>query len=186
METPTQTHRIKVSRVPSSAGLILLDSWQRPLYCSREAIRILSYPQPPESPGRVINFLPKEILSWLPSFAIHSDAPRMTEFISGKRHCVCRAFTMVPSSGKPTTAITALLIERTTPKAAKISEVATRFRLSQREQEAVALLAQGLTNKEIARQMKVAPDTVKTFFRLVRGKMAVNSRSGIVGKIALI
>jgi len=155
------------------------------MYYSWEAITILSYPEHPKSLGRVINLLPKEIRSWLPSFATQSNAPPTIKFMSGRRNCVCRAFTLVPGSGKPTSAITALLIERTTPKAAKISEVATQFRLSQREQEAVALLTQGLTNKEIASQMKVAPETVKTFFRLVMGKMAVSSRSGIVGKIAL-
>ena len=186
METPKKTHPIKVSGVPSWAGLILLDCLKRPLYYSPEAIRILSYPRYPTTPDRLIDFLPKEIRSWLSGFATHSDSPRITEFMSGKRHCLCRAFTLVPSFGKPATAITALLIERSTPKAAKISEIATLFRLSQREQEAVALLTLGLTNKEIASQMKVAPDTVKTFFRLVRGKMAVNSRSGIVGKIALV
>jgi DNA-binding CsgD family transcriptional regulator len=32
--------------------------------------------------------------------------------------------------------------------------------------------------------MNVSPNTVKTFFRLVMMKMGVNTRAGIVGKLA--
>jgi len=45
------------------------------------------------------------------------------------------------------------------------------------------LLMDGLTSKEIAVRMNVTPNTVKTFVRLIMSKMAVSTRSGIVGKI---
>ena len=44
-------------------------------------------------------------------------------------------------------------------------------------------LLQGLTSKEIAREMDISPYTVKTYVRLVMIKMGVTTRSGIVGKL---
>ena len=42
---------------------------------------------------------------------------------------------------------------------------------------------QGLTSKEIAVRMKISPNTVKAFLRLVMVKMKVSTRSGIAGKL---
>jgi DNA-binding CsgD family transcriptional regulator len=55
--------------------------------------------------------------------------------------------------------------------------------LTQREQETVKLLLQGLTSKEIAGRMGISANTVKAFVRLVMIKMGVSTRSGIAGKI---
>lgn len=49
--------------------------------------------------------------------------------------------------------------------------------LSQREQEVLALIHQGLANKEIARAMEVAPATVKAHIRNLYGKLAVSRRT---------
>ena len=80
--------------------------------------------------------------------------------------------------------MTGILLERMAPDSVDISAVAKQFRLTQREQETVGLLTLGLTSKEIASRMNISPNTVKAFFRLVMTKMAVSTRSGIVGKIA--
>jgi len=77
-----------------------------------------------------------------------------------------------------------LMLERSTNEATELAEICTRFRLTPREQEAVKLLFEGLTSKEIANRMKISPNTVKVFLRLVMVKMGVSTRSGIVGKIA--
>ena len=58
-----------------------------------------------------------------------------------------------------------------------------RFHLTQRETEAASLLVEGLTNKEIAAHMQIAPNTVKTFLKLVMLKMDVSTRAGVVGKV---
>jgi DNA-binding CsgD family transcriptional regulator len=68
--------------------------------------------------------------------------------------------------------------------AAELAEIGARFRLTSREQETVELLFEGLTSKEIADRMKISPNTVKAFLRLVMVKMGVSTRSGIIGKIA--
>lgn len=69
------------------------------------------------------------------------------------------------------------------PERLALGQVALQFRLTQREQQAVALLLQGLSNKEIAETMGVSSNTVKAFLRMVTVRMGVSSRSGIVTKI---
>lgn len=49
--------------------------------------------------------------------------------------------------------------------------------LSQREQEVLALIHQGLANKDIARAMAVAPATVKAHIRNLYGKLGVGRRT---------
>jgi len=61
--------------------------------------------------------------------------------------------------------------------------MAQLFNFSKREKQAVELLLQGLSNKEIANQMNISPNTVNTFFRLIMIKMGVSSRSGILARM---
>jgi DNA-binding NarL/FixJ family response regulator len=49
-------------------------------------------------------------------------------------------------------------------------------RITQREHEVVALIADGLSNKEIAQQLNIATDTVKSHVRNVMDKLALHSR----------
>jgi DNA-binding CsgD family transcriptional regulator len=74
-------------------------------------------------------------------------------------------------------------MERKSNGASNLATLSERFGLTQREQETVKLLLQGLTSKEIAGQMGISPNTVKAFVRLVMIKMGVSTRSGIAGKI---
>jgi DNA-binding CsgD family transcriptional regulator len=183
MRTSTQGRGGREPQALASAGLILMDSSQRPVYYNPEAIRILTYPESIKKVKKVADF-PTEIQSWLLRQRSSNGAAPAAEYTSGRRRYVCRAFTLVHNSGKPARAITGLLIERSVRKVVNVSEVAARFGLTQREQETVGLLTLGLTSKEIATRMNISPNTVKAFFRLVMTKMAVSTRSGIVGKIA--
>ncbi len=54
---------------------------------------------------------------------------------------------------------------------------AVRPALSHREKETLALLARGLTNREIADRLFLAESTVKTHVGSIFGKLGVNSRS---------
>lgn len=49
--------------------------------------------------------------------------------------------------------------------------------LSQREQEVLHLIAAGLTNREIAEQLVVSPETVKKHTGNIYGKLGVRSRT---------
>jgi DNA-binding CsgD family transcriptional regulator len=181
MSTPAPIHHTNGSRVLSTAGLILVDCSHKLLYYSAEAMRVLTYPEHLRNPDGVTNFLPKKIQAWLLGNLSTNHPWCVADFTSGKRHYVCRAFTLADNSERPSGMTTAFLIERSAPK---LSAAAEYFCLTQREQEVVALLTLGLTSKEIAIRMNISPNTVKTFFRLIMTKMAVSTRSGVVGKIA--
>jgi LuxR family maltose regulon positive regulatory protein len=58
--------------------------------------------------------------------------------------------------------------------------------LTPREQEILALLAQRLTNKEIAQTLSIAADTVKEHIRHLFGKLAVGDRRAAVAKAAAL
>ncbi len=75
------------------------------------------------------------------------------------------------------------MLERKSNEAVTIAEISKRFGLTAREQETVQFLLEGFTSKEIAQRMKISPNTVKAFIRLVMVKMNVSTRSGIIGKI---
>ena len=53
--------------------------------------------------------------------------------------------------------------------------------LSGREREVLALIAEGLTNKQIAQRLQISPNTVQGYVSLALNKLgAVNRREAIV------
>lgn len=57
------------------------------------------------------------------------------------------------------------------------------MRTTQREREVIALIASGLSNKEIAMRLGIATDTVKSHVRNVMDKLAVRSRLQIAAYV---
>ncbi|MDQ6870501.1 MAG: response regulator transcription factor [Gemmatimonadota bacterium] len=55
-------------------------------------------------------------------------------------------------------------------------EALDSVRMTQREREVIALIAVGLSNKEIAKRLSIATDTVKSHVRNVMEKLALHSR----------
>lgn len=55
-------------------------------------------------------------------------------------------------------------------------EALAAVRMTQREREVIAHIAVGMSNKEIAREMNIATDTVKSHVRNVMDKLALHSR----------
>ena len=76
-----------------------------------------------------------------------------------------------------------IVLEREVPRSLALSHISQQFRLTHREQETVALLLQGLGNKEMAEHMRISENTVKTFLRTVTTKMDVSGRSAIVNRV---
>lgn len=174
-------------RASEAPGLILVNSSGYPVYYSSGALALLSYPPHRRNSKQPLDVLPEEIESLLRDWKMLLTTPRTVEFSSGRRQYTCRAFSLVPDhSQQAVPGLTALLLERAPGRSVKVAEIAAQFHLTQREQEAVRLLTLGLTSKEIGARMNVSPNTVKAFFRMVMTKMAVTTRSGIVGKIARI
>jgi DNA-binding NarL/FixJ family response regulator len=49
-------------------------------------------------------------------------------------------------------------------------------RMTQREREVIALIAEGMSNKEIAQRLNIATDTVKSHVRNIMDKLALHTR----------
>lgn len=166
----------------STPGFILLDASLRPVAYNSEAIQILSYPTKPDRIKHVSLFLSDKIRSKLLSGQNHNGPEFVREYKSGQRTYLCRAFHIDCKGEQKLSISVAMLLERPTSSATALTELAQQFDLTTRECETVALLLEGLTSKEIANRMKISPNTVKAFLRLVMVKMDVSTRSGIVGK----
>jgi len=169
---------------PAVLGFVLADTSLAPLFANPEAIAILTYP------GRLhqnlADVLRKKIgpglFSARPSTSNHNGHALTMELKSGHRTYKCRSFPL-NRNGKGSDTVTLLLLERATSSPVSLSQFTQRFHLTHREQQAVALLLQGLSNKEMAESMGISANTVKAFLRMACVKMGASSRSGIVTKI---
>lgn len=170
---------------PPVAGLLVADASMRLLFANHQAIEILAYPGP--SSQVLADVFHKKVRPGLISAqngGSKEDRTRpITKFKSGRRTYFCRAY-VLDSNGKGSAgSATLIVLERGMSGPLALSQVSQQFRLTHREQQAVALLLQGLSNKEMAENMGISANTVKAFLRMATVKMGVSSRSGIVTKI---
>jgi len=63
---------------------------------------------------------------------------------------------------------------------------ASDARLSPRESAVLLLMGHGLSNKEIARQLRIAPETVKSHAKHIFEKLTVRSRAQAVYQAAAL
>lgn len=54
------------------------------------------------------------------------------------------------------------------------------FRLSRREKEVLACISEGLTNHEIAEQLDISPETIKTYVARIFKKLMARNRTEAV------
>jgi DNA-binding CsgD family transcriptional regulator len=189
-----------VHAVVARPGMIIIDASLRVVACNGEALRILTYPDPPERIRQLDTWLAHRIRADLA--VKHSATGFVEEFRSANRTYNCRSFPLdlrnqtgtgnsnVNGNGNgngygygSSGGLHIVMLERRSNDAAKIEEISERFGLTAREKETIQYLVQGLTSKEIAQRMKISPNTVKAFLRLVMVKMDVSTRSGIIGRI---
>src|SRR5256712_1099633 len=168
-----------------TVGFLLLDSTLHPIAFNVEAIRVLSYPNQLATARPADGFLAERIRENLLDREPSRESPLVTEFRSGRRRYLCRAFRVDSDTKSPSHASIAVLLERAPVSVIPLSPVSEQFNLTRRERDALEHLLQGLSNKEIANRMSVSPNTVKAFLRLIMLKMEVSSRAAIVAKIMM-
>jgi len=166
---------------PGSSGLLVADASLRPILANEEAMAILSYPGPPQQSlaDTFHKTVRPRLISAQNSPVNGKQAPFM-KFKSGRRTYFCRAFALDNKAKGAGGVATLIVLERAMSGPPALSQVSRRFHLTQREQQAVALLLQGFSNKEMAKDMGISANTVKAFLRMASIKMGVSSRSGIV------
>jgi DNA-binding CsgD family transcriptional regulator len=173
-----------VSMAPSTNGFLLLDGGFNLIAANDPALQILSFPSGADRIKQPKVFLADRVRTTLLDHGNQDGPAFVREFKSGKRRYICKNFRVDCNGHYPVQPAFAVLLERTAAESSGLSEISEQFDLTQRERETVELLLQGLTSKEIATRMKISPNTVKAFLRLVMVKMKVSNRSGIAGKVA--
>src|SRR5215471_15346237 len=93
---------------------------------------------------------------------------------------VLKAISEVLSGGAPMTSEIARMLVEAFQK--KTASAASGDRLTQREAEILALLSEGLSNKEIADRVKISYDTVRAHLRHIYEKLHVRGRTEAVRK----
>jgi DNA-binding NarL/FixJ family response regulator len=74
-------------------------------------------------------------------------------------------------------AMTGTLLTHLADQAARtLPNPADAVKMTRREREVIALIAEGLSNKEIAQRLSLAPDTVKSHVHNILEKLALHSR----------
>lgn len=164
-------------------GFLVADASLKSFSANHEAVAILTYPGMPQVlTASFDEKIRRRLLRAQHSTSNENGAPRVIQFKSGRRTYFGRAFVL--NEGRASNHATVLIVlERGISASLALSQVFQQFRLTQREQEVVTVLLDGLGNKEMADRMRVSPNTVKAFLRLVMVKMGVSSRSGIVAKV---
>jgi DNA-binding CsgD family transcriptional regulator len=175
----------RISPPKSTAGFLLLGSSLRPVSFNAEAVQILGYPDNVKNLANSELLLTEKIQSSLIIRPSTGESVFVKEFRSGRRHYFCRALLIDSHAKEPSQPSIAVLLERGPCGLISLSQVYQQFNLTQREQEALQYLLQGMRNKDIANQMNVSPHTIRAFLRLIMIKTGVSSRSAIVGKIMM-
>jgi general secretion pathway protein A len=99
-----------------SSGFLLVDSSFRPVFADPESVKILGYPNNVSNPASLDGILTQKILTFLPRTLPHSQMVFVTQFQSGRRRYLCRAFVLEDHwSGGQQRARVALLLERGLP-----------------------------------------------------------------------
>lgn len=157
----------------AEVGLVLMDLSFNIIGCDRAAAAILDQPR---------GGLPHELLAVLSSRKSADLHALKVHLRRGKDEYVCRAHLIESFDGirKP---MIALHLEKDFSASDAAHELAARYSLTEREQEALRGILMGFSSKEVAERMNISPNTVKAFLRLIMIKMGVTRRAGIVAKI---
>lgn len=167
---------------PPGLGFLLLDASLKPIFANAHAVEVLAFPNDPPTIESLDGFLTEKIGTVLSKNGPSPGSPVAPILVSGRRHYLCRFFSLDSRSEESAPTATAVLIERSPRAFVDVAQVAAEFGLTRREMETVSHLLGGLTTKEIANRMEVSPNTVKAYIRYVMIKMNVSTRSGIIGK----
>jgi DNA-binding CsgD family transcriptional regulator len=199
--TPLHMTTIHCQLKPS-VGVVLLDAQLRLVHYTAEAATILGYT------SKLGDNVPLDFVKAATRFQLAnpSKAAAAAEFTSGRRRYRCRAFLLDsngngngngnghgPAPGVGAVAFShsadhsqpkiAVVLERVFTQPADITRWSEAYQLTTRECETVKLLMKGLTSKEIANEMCISPNTVKSFLKLVMAKVGASNRTGIIAKI---
>jgi DNA-binding CsgD family transcriptional regulator len=170
---------LKLVQDRSAPGVLILGTDDRILYCNAEAMNILdaSNDVPPE-----VRRLCEQVRAGAgdadPGGASGGNCALLWRQEGSP--CSLRAFLIGESGGRRPTHIMVLVEKVTERHGINLKKARSGFGLSDREIEVVALVAQGLANKEIACRLFISDHTVKDHLKNISRKMRTSSRGEII------
>jgi DNA-binding CsgD family transcriptional regulator len=164
----------------SSPGALILDLDNRLLYSNQEALILLkNLEHIPEEVHRLCNEAKAQAAG--SGSGPDSNGNCALLWRRGEAPCSLRAFLIgARSKGDPATHVMVLVEKVTEQRGLNLKKAKTRYNLSDREIELVALVAQGLANKEIGSKLFLSEHTVKDHLKNIMRKMSATSRSEII------
>jgi DNA-binding CsgD family transcriptional regulator len=185
LERPDETQELanRNARTAAPAAVILVDADLQALCLNAEAIRVLRSPGWPAAAREGWQAVRTQVLSDSRHDLSHAST-NFRSFVTSGRRYRCRVFPLeVPRSrlGAPAAVV---VIERDQPSWFPTAEALAHFHLTAREEQAVRFALSNLTNRQIAVEMGISPNTVKALLRLAMTKIGVSSRMGILHKLS--
>jgi DNA-binding CsgD family transcriptional regulator len=168
---------------PSGDGIVLVDSNLKPIAADKGAQAILDEVDGHCGGGDGGASLPRDLLNALTARTLSQLDAALFYVSAGGRSYSCRSFSVKSRVGDFPQPVLALYLKRELSVAEAVHQVGMEYSLTDREQEALIGVAMGLTSKELAVRMKISPNTVKAFLRLIMVKMGATTRAGIVGRL---
>jgi DNA-binding CsgD family transcriptional regulator len=168
---------------PAGDGIVLVDSTLKPIAVDKGAQAILDEVDGHCGGGDGGASLPRDILNALRARTLSQLDAALMYVSAGGRSYSCRSFSVKSRTGGFPETVLALYLKRELSVAEAVHQVGVEYSLTDREQEALIGVAMGLTSKELAVRMKISPNTVKAFLRLIMVKMGATTRAGIVGRL---
>jgi DNA-binding CsgD family transcriptional regulator len=134
--------------------------------------------------GRASAFsIPLQVLETIRD-ARAAELPRLKICLRiGKREYRCRAFLVQLQDGPIRRKLLALHLKAVGEHTDRIGKFSSTYHLTGREEEALRGIAEGLASKELAERMRINPNTVKSFLRLIMLKLGVRRRGEILAKL---
>jgi len=164
-------------------GVILLDFSLGVLGFDEGAATILKESRQPEAETEGLLQVPQEILDALQDRHASDLLPRKFRIQLGSHMYICRIHVARSSVNGFPGGVTVLHLMRELSMDDALVQFGAKYHLTSREQQTLRGVLSGLTSKEVAEQMNISPNTVKSFLRLVMGKVGVSSRTGLVAKL---
>jgi DNA-binding CsgD family transcriptional regulator len=127
--------------------------------------------------------LPPPILALIGRVHPGNGRPVEMCFVAGDASYVVRASLVTPRGAAAQEPRVLVQFQREPKTLDALGELSIKCGLTDREREALSGIAIGLTSKEVALRMKIAPSTVKAFLRLIMIKTGAPNRAGIVAKL---
>jgi DNA-binding CsgD family transcriptional regulator len=149
----------------------------------RGAAAILNYHRDRNPKSARVSAIEKELTQAIHGVSLPDLACMERVFRIGTKEFTCRGYVLQSHDTAVPQPLIALILERQWEARDAIDEVGAQYHLTDRERQALRGLSMGLSSKELAARMNIRPSTLRAFLRLVKIKMGVTTRAGIMAKI---